>query len=160
MATDLVTVSPTINGDSVSLTVGMIVRLKPGANNNVVRAQADSSPHVQGVNGVVVSGSFAPGTSLLVGSVGRQVVQMESGLTPAVGDIVFVSAITPGKGTNVLPALATAIGTIVDVTNYARLNIVTVDVNVHAMSTAIGGNSSAAWTTGTINFLNTGITNG
>ena len=136
MATDSVTVSPTINGDAVSLTAGMIVRLKPGANNNVVRAQADSAPHAQGVNGVVISGACAPGTSCLVACIGRQPVQMESGLVPSVGDTVYVSPNVPGKGTNVQPGVVAVVGTIADTANYVRLGVVAVDVAVGEQGTA------------------------
>lgn len=132
MATDAVTVSPTINGDSVPLTAGMIVRLKPGANNNVVRAQADSAPHVQGVNGVIVSGSGAPGTNVLVACVGRQPVQMESSLVVVVGQTVYVSPTVPGKGTNVQPGVVAVVGSIADTSNYVRLGIVEVDVVISA----------------------------
>ena len=52
----------------------------------------------------------------LVASVGRETVQMEPGLTPAVGDTVYVSATVAGKGTNVLPAEVSAIGTVADTT--------------------------------------------
>ena len=136
MATDAVTLSPTINGDSVSLTAGMIVRLKPGANNNVVRAQADSAPHAQGVNGVVISGACAPGTSCLVACIGRQPVQMESSLVPAVGDTVYVSPTAPGKGTNVQPGVVAAVGTIADTSNYVRLGTVEVDIAIGDQGTA------------------------
>ncbi len=135
MAADSVTVSPTYNGDSVSLTAGMIVRLA-GANNNVVRAQADTAPHVQGVNGVVISGASAPGSAVLCACVGRETVQMESGLTLSVGDTVYVSPNVAGKGTNVLPAEVSAIGTVADTTNYTRLGTVEVDVVV-----SVGGGS-------------------
>lgn len=145
MATDSVTVSPTYNGDSVSLTAGMIVRLKPGANNNVVRAQADSAAHVQGVNGVVISGSSAPTGVVTVVCTGRETVQMESGLVPAVGDTVYVSATVAGKGTNVLPVDVSAIGTIADVSNYALLGTVEVDVVVSAVTPAsVSGVSSVS----------------
>lgn len=136
MATDAVTVSPTINGDSVPLTAGMIVRLKPGANNNVVRAQADSAPHVQGVNGVVISGAGAPGTSVLVACIGRQTVQMESSLVLSVGDTVYVSPTVPGKGTNVQPGVIATIGSIADISNYVRLGTVEVDVAIGDQGTA------------------------
>lgn len=139
MATDSVTVSPTFNGDSVSLTSGMIVRLKPGANNNVVRAQADSAPHVQGVNGVVVSGASAPTGIVTVVCTGRETVQMESGLTPSVGDTVYVSPNVAGKGTNVLPGQPLSIGSIADISNYTQLGTAEVDVNVVAIEPGAGG---------------------
>lgn len=144
MATDLVTVSPTYNGDSVLLTAGLIVRLA-GANNNVVRAQSDSAAHVQGVNGVVISGSAAPTGAVLVVCTGRETIQMESGLTPAAGDTVYVSPTIAGKGTNVLPANVSAIGTIADISNYARLGTVEVDVNISAVTPAsVSGVSSVS----------------
>jgi hypothetical protein len=136
MATDSVTISPTFNGDSVALTAGMIVRSKPGANNNVVRAQADSLPHVQGVNGVVISGSSAPSGVVVVACIGRQTVQMESGLVPAVGDTVFVSPTAVGQGTNVQPGAVATIGTIADITNYATLGTIAVDVVIGEQGTA------------------------
>ena len=136
MATDAVTLSPTINGDSVSLTAGMIVRLKPGANNNVVRAQADSPTHVLGVNGVVVSGASAPTGVVGVVCTGRETIQMESGLTLAAGDTVYVSPTVAGKGTNVLPANVSAIGTVADISNYARSETVEVAVNISAVTPA------------------------
>ena len=139
MATDSVTVSPTYNGDSVSLTTGMIVRLKPGVNNNVVRAQADSAPHVQGTNGVVVSGASAPGGVVTVASSGRKTVQMETGLTPAVGDTVYVSATAAGKGTNVAPGVLLPIGVIADSSNYASLGTVETDVICGSSSAGGGG---------------------
>ena len=143
MATDSVTVSPTYNGDSVSLTAGMIVRLKPGVNNNVVRAQADSAPHVQGVNGVVISGASAPGSAVLCACIGRETVQMEGGLTLNVGDTVYVSPNIAGNGTNVLPAEVSAIGTVADTTNYTRLGTIEADVNVSAVTPAsVAGVSS------------------
>ena len=145
MATDAVTVSPAYNGDSVPLTVGMIVRLKPGANNNVVRAQADSAPHAQGVNGVVISGASAPTGVVGVVCTGRETVQMESGLTPAVGDTVYVSPTVAGKGTNVLPVNVSAIGTVADISNYARSGTVEVTVNISAVTPAsVSGVSSVS----------------
>ena len=148
MATDSVTVSPTFNGDSVSLTTGMIVRLKPGANNNVVRAQADSTAHAQGVNGVVISGSAAPTGVVTVVCTGRETVQMDSGLTPKVGDTVYVSPTTPGKGTNAPPAVVSAIGTIADISNYVTGKTVEVDVAVSAVTPASVPSPSivALWT--------------
>jgi hypothetical protein len=136
VATDSVTVSPTFNGDSVSLTAGMIVRLKPGANNTVVRAQADSAPHVQGVNGVVVSGAAAPGGILTVACIGRATVQLASGLTPSVGDTVYVSPTVPGKGTNVQPGVIATIGSIADISNYVASGTVEVDVAIGDQGTA------------------------
>lgn len=146
MATDAVTVSPTFNGDSVSLTAGMIVRLKPGANNNVVRAQASTSAGVQAVNGVVVSGSSAPTGSVVIACVGRETVQMESGLTPNVGDTVYVSPNAAGKGTNVVPGLVYRIGTIVDVSNYGRTTTVVVAVNIAASTNTAGASPGESLT--------------
>ena len=154
MATDSIIVSPTFNGDTVPLTVGLIVRLKPGANNNVVRALADSAPHVQGVNGVVISGSAAPTSAMFVSSAGRQSVQMEVGLTLAVGDTVYVSASVAGKGTNVKPTLVAAVGIVADVSNYARLGTIEVDINSP-------GSVAAASTPGVISFNGeTGVVKG
>ena len=143
MSTDSITLSPAYNGDSVPITAGMIVRLKAGANNNVVRACADSAPNIQGMNGVVLSGSSAPGTSVLLTAIGRQTVQMESGLTLAAGQTVYVSPNIAGKGTNVVPAQISPIGSIADVTSYSRTGTVEVDVNV--ATTAAANNAIANW---------------
>jgi hypothetical protein len=132
MATDSVTLSPLFNGDTVPLTSGMIVRLKTGTNNNVVRAQADSTAHLQGVNGVVISGSAASTTYVLAASVGRKSVLMETGLTLAVGQTVYVSPNVAGRGTNVLPVNVATVGSIADTTGYSATGLVTVDVIVGA----------------------------
>lgn len=137
MPTDAITVSPAINGDTVTLTVGLITRLKPGSNNTVVRAQADSSSHVQGLAGVVLSGSAAPTGTVTIGCVGRERVLLESGLSLAVGQTIYVSATTAGRGTNVAPVIAVPIGAVVDITSYARDSSVFIEVN-------IGGGSQGA----------------
>jgi hypothetical protein len=139
MPTDSVTLSPLYNGDSVPLTAGMIVRLKAGSNDTVVRALASSSGNVQGTNGVVLSGASAPGTSVLAISIGRQRVVLEAGLTPAVGDTVYVSAATAGVGTNVIPGVVLPIGSIANVANYSRDNSVIVDVVVASSEAGAGG---------------------
>lgn len=129
MATDLVTISPAYNGDTVPLTRGHIVRLKSAVNNNVVRAQGDTAAHIQAVNGVVAQGAAAPGSAVLVACIGRQLVQMEPGLTLKTSDIVYVSASTPGKGTNVLPAQVAAIGFVADASMYSSTGMAAVDVS-------------------------------
>lgn len=106
------------NGDSVRLTAGMVVRLN--GNKTIVRAQADSPPNLQGLCGVVLSGSVAPGSPVnTVMESFRQPVLLETGLTPIAKQTLYVSATVAGCATNVAPANAVAIGTIEDVANYA-----------------------------------------
>ena len=122
----------------------MITRLKSGANNTVVRAQANSAPNVQGVNGIVLSGSSAPGSAVLLTSIGRApMIQMESGLTLAVGQTVYVSPNVAGKGTNVQPANVSTIGSIADISNYVARGTVVVDVVVGAGGGGGGGAQGA-----------------
>jgi hypothetical protein len=144
MSTDFVTLSPTYNGDSVPLVAGMITRLKAGVNNNVVRAKADSAPNIQGLNGIVLSGSSAPGGLVTVSSVGRTSVQMESGLTLSVNQTVYVSPNVAGAGTNVQPANVAIVGVIADVSNYVARGTVIIDVIVGAGGSSGGGGAQGA----------------
>lgn len=138
MGTDNVYGTPN-NGDSVALTLGMVVRLS--SNKTVVRAQADSTPHLQGLSGVVNSGSVAPhGVLNVVCEAFRQPVLLETGLTPVAGQTLYVSATVPGRATNVAPGTAVAIGTIEDVGNYATTSRVFAAVSIPA--TASGGSGA------------------
>lgn len=130
MASNGVVIPPLYNGDVVNLTQGMIVRQTGGTANTVVRAQADSAPNSQGVLGVVISGIVAPGGVVLVESVGRQPVLLETGLTLTNGETIFLSATAAGRGTNVEPGIVSpvTIGTILDTTLYTTQTKVVVSV--------------------------------
>lgn len=130
MATDGVIVPPIANGEGTAVVQGEIVRQSTAAKNTGVRAQADSAAHVRGVLGVVASGSVGAGGPLLVRNSGRQPVLLEVGLTPLNGDVVFVSATVAGRGTNVQPATALLVGTIVDASIYTRTGRVVVVIGV------------------------------
>lgn len=136
MGTDSVYGTPN-NGDSVSLTIGMVVRIS--TNKAVVRAQADSTAHLQGLCGVAGSGSIAPGGPVnVVANAFRQPVLLETGLTPHAGDTLYVSAAVAGRATNVAPATAIAIGTVEDVGNYATTGLVFAVVEMPAGTSGAG----------------------
>lgn len=101
------------------------------ANRFVSRAQANLAANIKGAVGVSVGDNFVFG--------GVQRVLLVPGLVLAAGDVLFVSATTPGRATNVMPALAKVIGTIFDATQYA------IDGTVRAVINDAG---SAAATTG------------
>jgi hypothetical protein len=102
---------------------GELVRLV--SSNTVGKAQADSLPHVLGFYGVVASGVVATGgyvNILSATSSGR--VLLESGLTPSAGDTLYISATVAGRATNVAPAIAVSIGSIIDASAYALFGYV------------------------------------
>lgn len=96
------------------------------SNGIAVMAQANSAGNVTGtiaiarhataLNGVV-SGAISGVTEIL----------LVAALTPAVGDTVYVSDATAGRGTNVAPASnAVRIGIITDISKYASLSLVSI----------------------------------
>lgn len=114
------------NVDSVPLSRGMVVRQSAAANNSIVRAQADSTPHLQGLVGVVESGIIGiNGQANVATASASQIVLLETGLTPARGDTLYVSASVAGRGTNVAPSTAVSLGVIVDTSTYSQNNTVT-----------------------------------
>jgi hypothetical protein len=135
VATDGTIVPPLYNREVDSLVQGELVRIS--GTNGVVRAQADSSGHVLGYEGVVESGKIGPNGPVVVRSVGRQRVLLVAGLTPAAGDLVYVSAVTAGRGTTVAPGIPVPVGTIVDASKY------TTDSSVSMLLPAIGTASGA-----------------
>jgi len=130
MAVDGVIVSPLFNGGVTNLVQGEIVRQSVLASNTALRALATSAAGVQGTLGVVLSGSVGPGGPVIVETAGRQRVLLEIGLTPVVGQWVFVSATVAGRGTNVQPTNAAPIGTILDTSTYSRDSRVVVSIPV------------------------------
>ena len=116
------------NGDSVALTSGMVVRIN--ANNTVVRAEADALIDLPGLCGIVASGSVAPGGPVnVVTNAFGQLIRLETGLTLAAGDTLYVSGTTPGVCTNVAPANAVPIGAVLDTRNYATTSMVLGTIN-------------------------------
>lgn len=111
---------PVANGEITNLVQGEIVRQSVLAMNTALRALATSAAGIQGALGVVVSGDVGPGGPVFVESAGRQPVLLEGGLAPVVGQWVFVSATAAGRGTNVQPANAVPVGTILDTSTYSR----------------------------------------
>ena len=128
-----------LNVDSVTLVRGMLVRVS--AANGVVRAQADSAAHLQGLAGVVNSGFVGVGgpCTNVIGNSLRQPVLLETGLTPAAGDTLYVSSSTAGRAPNVAPANIVAIGTIVDVSQYSRNSMVFATVSTPGSTTGGSG---------------------
>lgn len=128
-----------LNVDSATLLRGMLVRVS--ATNGVLRAQADSSPHLQGLAGIVNSGFVGVGCPCtnIVGNAIRQFVLLETGLTPAAGETLYVSASVPGRATNVAPGTTIAIGTIIDASQYSRNSTVFATVSIPATTVSGGG---------------------
>ena len=127
-----------INGDSVPLVYGMITRLV--GDNTITRAQADSTAHLQGLYGVVLSGSIAPGSpsTVLATNAAKSKVLLETGLTPSAGQTVYVSSAVAGRGTIAAPANAIAIGVIEDASSYTRDGRVYVGIQIAAGANAGG----------------------
>lgn len=118
---------------------GAIVRLA-GGNREAVLAQSNLAANLQGVAGIAETGGRGR-IPLTPSGVAR--VRLESGLTPVVGDHVYVSATAPGRGTNiapVAPAVAFNVGTIVDATSYTldATVLVSLALNMNTMG-AQGG---------------------
>jgi hypothetical protein len=127
---------------------GELVRMS--ANNTFVRAQADTSPHVAGLIGVNGSGVVGPGGPANIFPIGAQLdVLLETGLTPAAGQIVFVSATTAGRGTTVAPVIAVAVGVIEDASAYARTRLVTIGTVAGAGAVGAQGAQGFQGATGT-----------
>lgn len=137
MATDFI-YGPLYNADSVAWSNGMLLRIS--GTNRGVRAQADSSAHLQGLVGVNGSGIVGIGgaaNAVLAGT--RQPVLCETGLTIAAGDTLYVSATVAGRATNVAPGAPIAIGTVEDTSSYSRDSRVSATVIMPAATAASGG---------------------
>lgn len=119
-------VSPLTSGDG-GIVAGMLVRqILGGAVSTVTRAQADTLGHSQGNLYVVEFSTTAPGGKVLGDLAGRKRILLEAGLSPVNGNVLYLSAITAGRATNVRPVIATAIGigTVLDASTYAGDNSV------------------------------------
>jgi hypothetical protein len=114
---------PLINGTGTQVVRGEVARVS--ATNTFVRAQADSGPHLAGLVGVNGSGTIGAGGNANIFTTGAVVdVLLETGLTPIAGQTVYVSATVAGRGTNVAPGTAVALGTIETVAQYPRTGLV------------------------------------
>ena len=128
------------NADVEAISPGMVIRVS--GTNRGVRAQADATAHVYGLVGVNGSGIIGIGGPMrIVGSSIGQHVLCETGLTPAAGQALYVSATVPGRVTNVAPVNAVQIGTVVDSTNYTRNSTVVAAVTV--VSNAVTASTSS-----------------
>ncbi len=124
---------PLVNGAGSSVVHGEVVRVS--APNTFTRAQADSGPHLAGLIGVNGSGTIGVGGSANIFTTGALVdVLLETGLTPAAGDAVYVSAAVAGRGTNVPPGTAVQIGVIETAAQYATTGIVQVALKTSGSS--------------------------
>lgn len=123
------------NTGAAAWAAGAIVRAAVG-NNQARVAQADSDANVAGV--VALARTAVP-----VGSVGSVAtggvadVLLETGLTPAPGQLIYVSATVAGRGTNVAPAIESVVGTVIDTSKYATLRLVR--IVIHARRSAGNG---------------------
>lgn len=123
-----------LSGDAGTLLSGMILRVS--GDNQVVRAQADSTSNVQAVLGVNGSSFVELGGPVnVVSAAVRQPVLCEAGLTLTAGETLYVSDTQPGYATNVAPAIAVAIGVIEDVGPYA--------LNSRVLASLVGGVTGA-----------------
>lgn len=104
-----------VNTDSVALIAGETVRISTTARS-VVRAQANSPAGVVGLLGVVISGVANPGGVANVCITGPAPVLLDTGLAPAAGDALYVSAVTAGRATTV--PTGPMIGTAFDASDY------------------------------------------
>lgn len=157
MATDGVILPALANGEGTNLVQGEIVRQSTVTKNTILRALATSAAGVQGTLGIVLSGNIGPGGPVIVESAGRQRVLLETGLTPAVGQYVFVSALVAGRGTNAAtPTNTTPLGTILDTSTYTRDSHVLVALPTVLTPAALlppGGRLIASYKSGVVNLL-------
>lgn len=130
---------PQINGTGTPLVHGEVVRVS--VTNTVVRAQADSAPHLAGLLGINGSGTIGAGGSANIFTAGAQIdVLLESGLTPVAGQTIYVSASAAGRGTNVAPGTAVVLGTIETAVQYVRTGLVQIAL---ALATSTSGGTGA-----------------
>jgi hypothetical protein len=140
---------------TVRCVVGEIVRIAapvgPSTIGKLEKAQSDTLANLAGVVGVVQSGSVAGGTNTCqVISDGTASALLETGLTPAAGDMLWISGTVAGRLTNVKPAIPFAVGTIKSVGRYsntATINqtaLLAVSVSVNSLATAFQDAQAAA----------------
>lgn len=111
-----------LNGAGSALLNGELVRVI--SNKTIGRATAVSAVGVSAFIGAVAcSGNIANGGRANVVLSGVTPVRMQTGLTLAAGDLIYISGTVAGSGTNVAPGSnAAAIGVIKDTTGYSVSN--------------------------------------
>lgn len=119
------------NLSGTPLVLGEVVRIS--ANDAVTRSQANIPANLQGTIGVVAVGGPNAGI-VTVATEGKTSVLLEPALVPLPGDTLYVSATTPGRGTNVPPANVMTIGVIKDVSPYAGTGTVIADVDINSVT--------------------------
>lgn len=112
------------NASGVAFPRGSIVRATTG-NRQTLLAQADTLGNLASILGVAnnASGGIYNGVTA-----GEAECLLETGLTPAGGQIVYVSASVAGRGTTAAPTLAVPVGTIIDTSRYAVYGTVTISL--------------------------------
>lgn len=126
------------NASGVALNRGTIVRATLGVYQ-ATTALAATGAGVVNVAGVMSSLRAGSGSVFLAQIAGVTDVLMESGLTLAAGQQVFVSASVAGRGTNIAPVNAVSVGYITDISEYASKSLVSV-----VLQLAGAGQSGAA----------------
>lgn len=88
-----------------------------GVNGGATAALATTALSIAGV--AQVSGTVRTGgrVEAVTGGVGR--VRLEASLVPVAGNLIWLSATTAGRGTNVKPGTALLVGAIIDASSYA-----------------------------------------
>jgi len=127
------------NGFGGSMTVGTVVRIS--ASQTVTKAQATSLTTLAGLLGVTFDNA-GTGGNILVSSHGSARLQLEAGLTPVAGQMVYVSN-TAGLGTNVAPSIAFPIGIIRDATRYTQDS--TVEISLQPGEVTLAAGIEADW---------------
>lgn len=123
------------NTDSVPLVAGETVRVST-TDKSVVRARASSPAGVAGLLGIVISGVVNPGGVANVCITGSVPVLLDTGLTPATGDALYVSAITAGHASTV--QAGPAIGTVFSASRYTSDSSVVGVIGTFGSGTATG----------------------
>jgi hypothetical protein len=104
--------------------------------------QADTAAHLLGYLGVSRSGVANPGGSVDVCIEGVTPILLETGLTLAAGDALYVSATVAGRATNVAPANAFQVGIVLNTSSYLTTG------TVGAVVGGGGGAQGAQWPSG------------
>jgi len=126
------------NASGVALARGMIVRATAGVRRTLL-AQADTLGNLASILGVA-NNATGSGGFYYAATAGEAACLLETGLAPAAGQMVYVSATVAGRGTTVAPTLAVPVGTITDTSRYAVYGTVTISLfaffSTNATSTA------------------------
>lgn len=128
---------------STNLVAGEVVKL---ISTRVLEKSIASSP--AGTIGVVLSGGAAAGAADVLVCLGGtpSIVLLETGLTPLVGQTLWLSNSVAGRATNVPPGglLGFPLGTISDARGYARTGGVVADINSLSSVALAGGGATGA----------------